>query len=374
MAMVRNTALSALLHLVALVFIHVSWLQTVPPPSFGRGVPIAIEIIDVEDMWRPDPEAEPEARAAGRPRASERPEALPVPTPETVGRAPPPRLAPPAPAPTRPAETERPPEPAIQDRNVRERESAPPGTPRNAPSPSAEGEAAPDVQEAPSPPDTARVETEEKGAAATEPPRDAPSSKPMAPEDRKAAPAEPAPQAGGGAAPDAHGVPEAAAGTETAGDVAGALRPGHIDDLLGRLYARLDRMLLDYTERHPDVVALQLTIDALEGDPAPLTGAELHALGRQIAACWARTEPAVEGVVVRMTLQHTGRLGDARITDAARMDSDPAFREAAGRAVAAVRGCSPFRLPIAKFGAWRILEVRFTADGPVVQAGPTGRG
>ena len=87
---------------------------------------------------------------------------------------------------------------------------------------------------------------------------------------------------------------------------------------------------------------------------------------RQVTPCWSLPAGAKDAhkirVGVRIFLHPDGTLsGRPRVEDRARMSRDVAFRAVAESALRALRNprCSPLRLPVRKYAAWREISFNF---------------
>jgi hypothetical protein len=102
---------------------------------------------------------------------------------------------------------------------------------------------------------------------------------------------------------------------------------------------------------------------SVRGETA-LTQAEMAALRRQLSACWQPPDPVLQAkglvVTVRFSLNRDGSLvGEPVVVN---RENGYLFQVAAESATRAVRSCQPFRLPIAKYEAWRELESNFSPE------------
>ena len=87
------------------------------------------------------------------------------------------------------------------------------------------------------------------------------------------------------------------------------------------------------------------------------------AIRAQIARCWpgqGGRAPAPDGtVIVDVSLNRSGTVRGARVTQAEGLAADQAFRANADAAHSAVLRCAPFSLPAEQYGYWRELTLRF---------------
>ena len=97
------------------------------------------------------------------------------------------------------------------------------------------------------------------------------------------------------------------------------------------------------------------------GNAPQLSQNELNALHDQLMGCWNPPVGVAEAkslyVIVRFELNRDGSLsGEPSVVN---RGSAALFQVAAESATRAVRRCQPFRLPAAKYDAWREVEVKF---------------
>ena len=103
-------------------------------------------------------------------------------------------------------------------------------------------------------------------------------------------------------------------------------------------------------------------LGAATGTAVALSQNELDALGARLRQCWNVPVGLAEArdlvVTVRILFNKDGTLsGEPRVQN---HDSRPVFQSAAESALRAVRGCGPYNfLPIAKYEAWKDVEVNF---------------
>jgi hypothetical protein len=101
----------------------------------------------------------------------------------------------------------------------------------------------------------------------------------------------------------------------------------------------------------------------------PLTAAELDQARQQLAGCWylnpQKTPAPIPTVEIKVELLPDGTVSSAQVENPDRMQTDPAFRDAAEAALRAVRKCSPLKLPPDKYLAWKSTIFRFSASGVV---------
>jgi colicin import membrane protein len=97
------------------------------------------------------------------------------------------------------------------------------------------------------------------------------------------------------------------------------------------------------------------------GNAARLSQSEIDALRAQIQACWnppIGTQDAQSLIVkVRIALNQDGSLAAEPVLT--NRGNAPTFQIAAESAMRAVRRCAPYRMPIAKYDAWRDVEITF---------------
>jgi len=127
-------------------------------------------------------------------------------------------------------------------------------------------------------------------------------------------------------------------------------------------------------EKKPDLQ--QQVAQALQIDRKPpqrsaflsvggLTMGEMDALRAQIAQCWSVPAGARDAenliVEIRVVVNPDMTVQSARISDVARMNSDPFYRTAAESALRAVLNprCSPLQLPPNKYDEWRTMVLSF---------------
>ena len=98
---------------------------------------------------------------------------------------------------------------------------------------------------------------------------------------------------------------------------------------------------------------------------AQLTLSEIDAVRALLARCWIVPAGAPEAedlrVEIAVRMLPDGRVSDAKIIDAARMQADPFFRSAAESALRALRNpnCSPLPLPSDKYDRWKSFTLSF---------------
>ena len=97
------------------------------------------------------------------------------------------------------------------------------------------------------------------------------------------------------------------------------------------------------------------------GSAATLSQSDIDALRAQIQACWNPPAGALEAreliVDVRLQLNRDGSVSAEPQVMNAR--SHPQFQVAAEAARRAIKRCSPYKMPIAKYDLWQDVEVRF---------------
>jgi hypothetical protein len=89
-----------------------------------------------------------------------------------------------------------------------------------------------------------------------------------------------------------------------------------------------------------------------------------NSIQNQIQRCWSLDPGArrAEDLIVEITvnLAPDGRvIGQPRVADSARMNRDAYFRSAAENAVRAILKCSPFKLPVAQYSEWKLMNLTF---------------
>jgi hypothetical protein len=89
----------------------------------------------------------------------------------------------------------------------------------------------------------------------------------------------------------------------------------------------------------------------------------IRALQKQLYGCW-RLDPGARDakdlvVEIAVVLNPDGSVRSTHVVDTARIHGDAYFRSAAENAERAIRICSPFRLPAAKYEVWREITLRF---------------
>ncbi len=314
-------------------------LSVLSDPASGGGVgetAMAVEIVyesaaspelSVADPDRNAPApSEPELAPEPEPVAEPEPAPEPAPRPEVVAKP----ESTPAPQPE--------PEPAPQPESVAELKPAPEPAPQPKPAPELAPRPEAVVEPEPAPPS--------KPKAA---PR--PKSKPKPPSHARA-PKKPS------------GKPQLAALPRSQGARRGEGRPGAgiLDPYIVKYRKRLQRLRETFTDRHPNVVAVQRILDQLQATPAPLTDKDRRKIRRQVASCWSRLD-ATEGtdspiVELEIVLDPEGRVVKIRDIDPGRVATDADYRETSDFAKQAVRRCSPLWLPLSAFQSWRSLVLR----------------
>jgi hypothetical protein len=101
-------------------------------------------------------------------------------------------------------------------------------------------------------------------------------------------------------------------------------------------------------------------------DPdAAVTVSEIQAVRQQLAQCWnvaagARRADAL-AVEIEMVMNQDATVRQARVVDAARMNSDPYYRAAAESALRALGhpDCIPLKLPLDKYEVWKNFTFNF---------------
>ncbi|MDR0695479.1 MAG: hypothetical protein LBF56_01745 [Holosporales bacterium] len=98
---------------------------------------------------------------------------------------------------------------------------------------------------------------------------------------------------------------------------------------------------------------------------ATMTTTQMDLVRQKIRECWhfpAGLKNAEDLVVdIKMELDQSGNVKNAKIVDSARVENDPAFRVAAENAYRAVLdpNCNPLPLPPEKYEEWKELELSF---------------
>lgn len=130
--------------------------------------------------------------------------------------------------------------------------------------------------------------------------------------------------------------------------------------------AKIETALLDKRAPQRQVVTGSLvnptpSLGAANANATELSQNEIDALRAQLMACWNPPVGVADAkdliVVVRFALNRDGSVaGEPMVIN---HDANGLFRVAAESATRAVRRCQPFRLPAAKYEAWRDVEVKF---------------
>ncbi|KAA5596283.1 cell envelope integrity protein TolA [Blastochloris sulfoviridis] len=103
------------------------------------------------------------------------------------------------------------------------------------------------------------------------------------------------------------------------------------------------------------------SLGSVTGQAQQLSQTEIDALRAQIQRCWNPQVGAAEArdliVRVRIALNQDGSLaGQPMLVD---HGGGAYFQVAAESAMRAIRRCAPYTLPVAKYEAWRDVEVTF---------------
>jgi colicin import membrane protein len=130
--------------------------------------------------------------------------------------------------------------------------------------------------------------------------------------------------------------------------------------------AKIETALLDKRAPQRQVVTGSLVnptamLGAAAANAPELSQSEIDALRAQLMSCWNPPVGVADAknliVVVRFALNRDGSVaGDPLVVN---RDANGLFQIAAESATRAVRRCQPFRLPAAKYEAWREVEVKF---------------
>jgi hypothetical protein len=106
------------------------------------------------------------------------------------------------------------------------------------------------------------------------------------------------------------------------------------------------------------------SLGARAGNAPQLSQREIEGLQRQLHDCWAPPEIVLQAkglvVTVRFSLNRDGSLAGEPVV--VNRENGYLFQVAAESVVRAVRSCQPFRLPIAKYEAWKELEPDFKPE------------
>jgi len=130
--------------------------------------------------------------------------------------------------------------------------------------------------------------------------------------------------------------------------------------------AKIETALLDKRSPQRQVVTGSLvnptpSLGAPAANAPTLSQNEIDALRAQLMTCWNPPVGVADAkdliVIVRFALNRDGSVaGQPTVVN---RDANALFQVAAESATRAVRRCQPFRLPAAKYEAWRDVEVKF---------------
>jgi outer membrane biosynthesis protein TonB len=130
--------------------------------------------------------------------------------------------------------------------------------------------------------------------------------------------------------------------------------------------AKIETALLDKRAPQRQVVTGSLvnptpSLGAPAANAPTLSQNEIDALRAQLMTCWNPPVGVADAkdliVIVRFALNRDGSVsGEPTVVN---RDANALFQVAAESATRAVRRCQPFRLPAAKYEAWRDVEVKF---------------
>jgi colicin import membrane protein len=130
--------------------------------------------------------------------------------------------------------------------------------------------------------------------------------------------------------------------------------------------AKIETALLDKRSPQRQVVTGSLvnptpSLGAPAANAPALSQSEIDALRAQLMTCWNPPVGVADAkdliVIVRFALNRDGSVsGEPTVVN---RDANALFQVAAESATRAVRRCQPFRLPAAKYEAWRDVEVKF---------------
>ncbi|MCP4394824.1 MAG: TonB C-terminal domain-containing protein [Alphaproteobacteria bacterium] len=147
-------------------------------------------------------------------------------------------------------------------------------------------------------------------------------------------------------------------------------------DPLKSLLASVEKMENEFKEdkpeKQPEEDKKEPDNNDVEGiDTNKVTISEIDLIRTQIKQCW-NIDPGARGIsnmVVEVTVSLTsdGSVIDVRIVDMQRYNSDSFFRSLADSAKRAVHVCSPLRVPIDKYEAWKEMRLYFNPlDGGIL--------
>jgi len=96
---------------------------------------------------------------------------------------------------------------------------------------------------------------------------------------------------------------------------------------------------------------------------APITSTKLlkRSIAAQLQKCWSVTKGARALVKVSIRYRQDGSLDGEPVV--IQPKPDPSFQEAAATAIAAVKACSPMKLPVEQYQHWKSIEWQFDAPG-----------
>ncbi len=138
-------------------------------------------------------------------------------------------------------------------------------------------------------------------------------------------------------------------------------QPDALSLAASRLAALNDRREPSRTATTGAQVNRTASLGTATGNSARLTQSEIDALRAQIQACWnppIATQDAQSLVVrVKILLNQDGSLAAEPVL--MNRGSAATFQIAAEGAMRAVRRCAPYRLPAAKYDAWKDVEITF---------------
>jgi colicin import membrane protein len=130
--------------------------------------------------------------------------------------------------------------------------------------------------------------------------------------------------------------------------------------------AKIETALLDKRASSRQIVTGSLvnptaSLGTASANAPELSQNEVDALRAQLMGCWNPPVGVADAknliVVVRFALNRDGSVsGEPSVVN---HDNNALFQVAAESATRAVRRCQPFRLPAAKYEAWRDVEVKF---------------
>jgi colicin import membrane protein len=130
--------------------------------------------------------------------------------------------------------------------------------------------------------------------------------------------------------------------------------------------AKIETALLDKRAPQRQAVTGSLvnptpSLGAPAGNALALSQSEIDALRAQLMTCWNPPVGVADAkdliVIVRFALNRDGSVsGEPTVVN---RDANALFQVAAESATRAIRRCQPFRLPAAKYEAWRDVEVKF---------------